>query len=251
MRKHVPTILLLAFLAASISLNAQNYYNINNSTTTDQGIPGDMGWGWCSSCAGGTGVATVTSSPFQTWPSIDGSSRDFYISGEAYSDGLWWYKLGPHNSASHFVLDFWLYTAPNVQASAQALEFDVYQFFGGSNYTFGTQCTYFSGLWALWNPQSGQWVNTGFGCAKFRPNTWYHVVLQVHRGWSDNMVHYDRISVQPMGSRAPTYYNFYTAYPAGTLPASVDNLGVQFQMDIGAVGANMEEWVDRVTLQTY
>jgi hypothetical protein len=253
MRKHVPAILLLTVFAAGASLSAQSYYNINNSTTADQGIPGDTGWGSCSSsnCAGGTGVASIASSPFQSWPAIDGSSRDFYISGEGYSNALWWYKLGAHNSASHFTLDFWLYTAPSVAASAQALEFDVFQFSGGNNYTFGTQCTYESGLWALWNPQAGLWINTGLHCAKFQPNTWYHLTLQFHRGWSDNMVHYDTVSVQQQGRWWATYYNFYTAYPAGTLPASEDNMGVQFQMDIGATGANMEEWVDEVTLRTY
>ena len=44
-------------------------------------------------------------------------------------------------------------------------------------------------------------------------------------------------------------YNFGAAYPSQPLPAGWgDDLGVQFQMDIGPVGASMQEWVDEVTL---
>ena len=37
--------------------------------------------------------------PFYSSPSVDGASRDFYISGSAYTNGLWWYKVGANNAS--------------------------------------------------------------------------------------------------------------------------------------------------------
>jgi hypothetical protein len=34
-------------------------------------------------------------------------------------------------------------------------------------------------------------------------------------------------------------------------PTWSDNMGVQFQMDVGPTGTPMQEWVDEVTLATY
>jgi len=47
-------------------------------------------------------------------------------------------------------------------------------------------------------------------------------------------------------------YGFNKAFPTQlTPPGWGDDLGVQFLMDIGSAGAQMQEWVDRVTLTTW
>jgi hypothetical protein len=50
------------------------------------------GWGSCSSCAGGENNADVYwMAPFQTTPSRDGNSTQFYISAsQPYSNVLFW-----------------------------------------------------------------------------------------------------------------------------------------------------------------
>lgn len=249
-------ILVALFLVfATTTLWGQTYSNINNSIAVDDGGLGAVGWGSCVTCAGGASdVATISSAPFQTSPSVDGSSRDFLISGDADANGLWWYKVGPNDAVSNFELDFWLYVASST-SYAQALEFDAFQFNKGVEYMFGTQCDYASGTWDVWNMGAGAWVHTKFKCAEFQPDTWYHLSWKFHRTSPANEESYDSLTIEQSGSRgrlSTTTDNFNLLYPSGPMPSTwTDNMGVQFQMDIGGTGETMEEWVDEVTLTVH
>lgn len=77
----------------------------------------------------------------------------------------------------------------NASLSAQALEYDTFQFVGGREYMFGSQCNY-SGQWEVWNAGATVWHPTSVPCQKFTPNVWHHIVWQVHRT-SDTQMHYD------------------------------------------------------------
>ena len=138
-------VVVCVFLGSTLAWSATTkYQHLEDSTLADNGVNG-LGWGSCVECAGGGSAnASIASSPFQTTPSMDGSSRDFYISGDPYSDGLWWYKVGPNDAATTFTFDFWFNTDSSTQA-AQALEFDTFQFVNGREFMFGTQCDYASG----------------------------------------------------------------------------------------------------------
>ncbi len=62
-------------------------------------------WNSCVDCAGGdSSRAHIASSPFFASPSIEGNSRDFYMNGDAWSNALWWHKIGPNNAAKSFSL---------------------------------------------------------------------------------------------------------------------------------------------------
>ncbi len=239
-------------LGSRAAWSATKYQNLEDSTLVDNGV---MGWGSCVPCAGGTSNnASIASSPFQTFPSVSGHSRDFYINGAAYSDALWWYKVGPNDSASNFQFDFWLNVDSNTP-SAQALEFDTYQFIGGREYMFGTQCDYSSSTWDVWNAGTLKWTHTTVPCKKFTPKLWYHVILSFHRT-SDTYEHYDQLTIVQYNSNgafaAMNTYNFDRTYPSQlTPPGWSDDLGVQFQMDIGSVGTQMQEWVDMVNLTAW
>lgn len=244
--------LFAAFLfIASTSLWSQTYQNLNQSTQVDDGLPGAVGWGSCADCSGGVGSASIASSPFQTSPSLDGESRDFYINGTPYSDGLWWYKVGPNDAVTHLSLDFWVYFNSG-SPSAQAFEFDAFQFNNGIQYMFGTQCDYYLGTWDVWNASAGSWVQTGNQCTQFLPNTWYHLSMRFHRSSPDNYEHYDGITIQQAGKRRSTSLRMNQALPSGTIPPTwSDNMGVQFQIDVGPTGTPIQSWVDEVTLTTY
>lgn len=245
-------LLLSLVLLAAAAASAQTFSNINESTAVDDGAAGAVGWGSCVSCAGGGANATISSSPFWTSPSVDGASRDFEINGSAYSNGLWWYKVGPYDNVTHFQFDFDLWVAPNTSA-AQALEFDVFQFVDGQEYMFGTQCSYAAGVWDVWNQKTLNWVPTSTRCTEFEPNTRYHLTFTFHRNSSGNE-HYDSLKIVQYGKGGATVsrtYSWGVSYPSGPTPAGwTDNMGVQFQMDIGPSGAEMQEWVDQVTLTT-
>jgi hypothetical protein len=213
-----------------------------------------QGWDSCVKCAGGkSNNASIATSPFVTDPSVEGDSRNFYINGAAYSNALWWYKLGSHNSAKNFKYDFWLNVSNNTQF-AQTLEFDAFQFVGGRIYMFGTQCNYAAKVWDVWNADANHWWHTTVPCTKFTPHTWYHVTMTFHRTTDDNYMHYDDLVIVKTDSQrravSTNTYHFSKAMPSGKTGWQ-DNTGVQFQIDIGKDGMEMQEWVDKVSLTSW
>jgi len=257
---------LLLFLTVATSTllvgaTAVTYANIDDQTNVDTGGI-STGWGSCTgSCAGG-GVATGYSMSWpQATPSLDGSSREFFISGPSYSDALWWYKVGPNNNVSNFQFDFWLTVDINASSYAQALEFDAFQFTQGREYMFGTQCDYgqgySKGVWEVASRGAGAWINTGISCPGFVAKDWYHITWNFHRG-SNNKVYYDSLTVAHYAADGKTTIgsNTYTvnlAEPSTPLPRGwTDNMGVQFQLDTNAIGGGYYEmWVDKVTLKAW
>jgi hypothetical protein len=179
---------------------------------------------------------------FQTTPSLDGSSSEFYISAtEPYSDALFWNKLGARNSASQFTWDFWVYL-DQASLGAQALEYDMFQFADGVEYMFGSQCNYGSGYWDVWSQGAGQWVQTSLACKPFSPETWHHIVWKVHRS-SDQMMHFESLTLDGVKN------NLNLKQPPGPLPYGWgDDMGVQWQLDTGAAPLTFAEWIDNVTL---
>src|SRR5262249_57119694 len=84
---------------------------------TSQGALGKTedrpGWQWCSQllnvsvCAAGLGDAVSWMAPWQTTPSLDGSSAEFFIGGSTgYSNALWWKSIGGGNKGNPFQYDF-------------------------------------------------------------------------------------------------------------------------------------------------
>jgi len=77
--------------------------------------------------------------------------------------------------------------------------------------------------------------------------------MSFHRT-SDFYMHYDKLVIVQYKSDGKTVaasntYSFNKALTSGWNPAGwADNVGVQFQMDIGKYGAEMQEWVDQVHL---
>ena len=240
------------------------YQKIDESVAVDNGGNGGVGWGSCVICAGGVadGTASIASSPFITKPSVDGASRDFYINGSAYTNGLWWYKVGINDRASNFKMDFWLNVTSDTQ-HAQALEFDVFQlnkqitqFATGTEFMFGTQCNYAAGVWDVWDASHYKWSHTKVGCKQFTPNNWYHITLNFHRSSPDNYEHYDSVAIAQFDSRGKLVsnktYNWNIVFPSAALPAGWgEDMGLQFQMDIANAGASMTEYVDGVTLTAW
>src|SRR5438876_8747814 len=93
-RGNMKKLLLFLTVATSTLLlgaTAVTYANIDDQTNVDTGGT-STGWGSCTgSCAGGSVATGYSMSWPQATPSLDGSSREFFISGPSYSDALWWY----------------------------------------------------------------------------------------------------------------------------------------------------------------
>lgn len=190
----------------TVSGSGKMFYNI-------QSIGGWRGYAQqppsYSDCSGCT-----PSGPGTTWamyqgiksPTLSGSSTQYNIGGTmAYSDVLWNnHLIGDLSSegmpdSSHtlvptlhtFTYDVYFWGS-NLQA-AQALEFDVNQFFGGMGFTWGHECRTGGGNeWDIWDNANAKWVPTGIPCYPVN-NQWNHLTLQVQRT-SGNQLLYQSIT---------------------------------------------------------
>jgi hypothetical protein len=140
-------------------------------------------------------------------PSKSGSATQFNLGGDTpYSDALWNnHVVGPLSSQGTFDSDGSL--VPSVYnftydadfygdnlGLAEALEFDINQFFGGMGFIYGHECRIAAGNeWAVWDNKNKKWVSTGVPC---HPNSksWNHVTLKVQRT-SDNHLTYQSITL--------------------------------------------------------
>jgi hypothetical protein len=213
-----------------------------SSAKVFSGFDDMTGWGSCGShaCAGGSGNGSYWMAGFQTAPSLDGASIEFYNSG-AWSNALWWKKVGANDWASNFLWDFYFQVDQASLTGAQALEFDVFQFIGGYNYMIGSQCNYAAGLWDVWDAYDGHWIHTAISCPKFSSGVWHHIQWYVQRAPNTLKYHYVTLVVD---GRAFTVNATYSANYKGW----GDNLGAQYQLDVDGTGVGYHEWVDKSTL---
>jgi hypothetical protein len=142
---------------------------------------------------------------------------------------------------SHFTYDLYFYiddaTAP------QSLEFDVNQTFGGTRWTWGTQCDFNqTGKWDIWDPLHEIWVPSAIPCNRFPSQTWIHLVWTLER--VGNQVHYISLVV---GNQTYTVNTYYPNEQNWTLE-EIDNA---FQMDLDANGDPYNVWLDKVNVTAY
>lgn len=125
--------------------------------------------------------------------------------------------------------------------SAQALEFDVFQFVGGYNYMMGTQCNYANGTWDVWDELEGHWRHTMIACPQFQTGTWHRVQWYVQR--NPNTTTYNFVTLVVDG----TAYSVSRSFSAKNVGWE-DDLGVQYQLDVNGGGGAYEEWIDEASL---
>ena len=140
-------------------------------------------------------------------PSLSGAASEFNVGGTTpYSDALFNnHLIGQMSSQGmsdsdgtmvpslhDFTYDVYFY-GDNLSL-AQAVEFDVNQFFGGMGFIWGTECRIASGnQWDIFDNQSARWIPTGIPCYP-NSNTWNHVTIKVQRN-ADNSMQYNSITL--------------------------------------------------------
>jgi hypothetical protein len=185
-------------------------------------------WRWCTAqlnghpCASGLGNATSTLTQNQGTPSLSGQSSLFTLGGPTqYSNALWWRSLGSNHTATHVVYDLYFYI--NDANSPEALEFDVNQSWGGTRYTWGSECSYKNtGYWDVWNPQTEGWETTNVPCPQVSSNGWHHLTWHLER--VNGQVHYISVTVDGNVGTVDKYYNPQQGWQG-------DDIDVAFQMD--------------------
>ena len=202
-------------------------------------------WTGCSDCAGGgSSTSNYWSAPFQTTPSMSGSSRQFHISGPAWSSVLWYKQLGAHDSASHFLWDFWVYLDSASSEHAWSAEYDLWQSIGGQEMMIGSQCDFGDGTWDLWDSQHGKWVkDTGVPCSRFSPGKWHHIQWYLERVSSTEYKYVTLV----VDDKPYNINRTFTSNASGW----GSNFGVQWQLDENSSGTALNEWVDKVTITVW
>jgi hypothetical protein len=154
-------------------------------------------------------LTCLPSGPQTTWswttgvksPSLSGNATKTTIGGQTpYSDAFWNNKLiGDFSSRGlpdrertlvpslhHFVYDVWFY-GENLEV-AEALEFDLNQFFPGKGFIWGHECRIKGGHeWDIWDNVNEHWIKTGIPCHPVS-GKWNHLVLRVERTSDDKVL---------------------------------------------------------------
>jgi hypothetical protein len=228
---------------------ATTHVTVGNLLPGVSNIQNLTGWQSCSAvystgltCAAGLGIASSKLIQNQSNPSLSGSSAQFTMGGpQAYSNELYWYPLGGGSSVSHFTYDLWFYVDDG--NAPQSLEFDVNQAFGGTRWTWGSQCDFNqTGKWDIWDPLHGVWVPTSVPCKHFPSRTWIHLIWTLER--VGNQVHYMTLNVADQSYNVDTYY---TAQPNWYQ----EEIDIAFQLDGNYEQQPYNVWLDQVTLDAY
>jgi hypothetical protein len=140
-------------------------------------------------------------------PSMSGQATIFNVGGSTpYSDALFNnHLIGPLSSQGMFDPDqkqvsslynftYDVYFYGDNLGLAEALEFDINQFFDGMGFIYGHQCRIANGNeWDVFDNQKGAWTPTGIPCFP-NSNSWNHLTIKVQRT-SDNHLTYQSITL--------------------------------------------------------
>ena len=215
--------------------NAKVLYQIQNDSD---------GWTACSLCAQGTNDTTnFWMAPYEYTPSMSGSSRELYADGLPWTNVLFIKTWPGTSSATHFLWDFWVYQDPTTAANIWSSEFDLWQTLGGGEFMIGSQCAFGDGYWDTWDSANNRWIENGVPCPRWAPNTWHHIQWYVER-ISPTQYRYDTLVVDGHG------YGFNQVWAINPI-SWPDAVGVQWQLDQGANGDPVHQWIDNVKLTTW
>ena len=225
------------------------------SVTATVGIPStakvfsnveDMtSWESCDVCAGAGGQGPTTPhwmAQFQSTPSLDGSSAEFFVGGSTpYAAALWWKQLGPIDSATHFVYEMNFYLTD--VSAPQALEFDANQSVNGKKYIFGTECDFHGAkTWRVWD-STLHWQDTGVSCtAAQTAKVWHNLRWEFERTGGGH-THFIAVTVDGVRRVIDRFYNPQSS--------GVRELNVAFQMDGNSTMTDYHAWVDKIKFSAW
>jgi len=181
-------------------------------------------------CAGGAADATMTNQTYGTTSVIS-------MTGPPNSNSLWSYKLAGSdaNAATVFTSDQVIQLDAN-GGTAQALEYDIFQFVGGRNYMFGSQCNQLgSGFWQIWDQLNLAWIDTPLAC-DISVLTDHRIKWAVHRVPGSTLMYYDTLTIDG------TPHAINMSEPSSPT-AFADAIGVHFQLDEGPSGTSLSETI--------
>ena len=167
-------------------------------------------------------------------PSLDGASGKFYLGPTGqFNNCLWPIKLGSSTTATHFTLDA-NYQLSNPSA-AQGIEFSSNKHVGTKWYKFSVQCSYYKGVFSVWDTAGSHWSATNIPCKRPAANGWNHLTVQTQ-------ISNGKAVFQSLTYNGATYTINQSFSPKTGV--SSYSFGVHFQMNGNRAGDKYYAWVD-------
>jgi hypothetical protein len=210
------------------------------SATTVGRIEEKTGWHSCSACTKSTGTASTYSlSQFLVSPSQDGSSSKFHLgTSEPLSDVVWYKRISDSSSATHFSYTVhYYYTHPSIPTG---MEFSANERRGYKWYRWDWQCSYYYGVWRVWDNGHGTWINVPIACTRPTAYKWTTVNFEGHR--YNGKVYFDSITIN--GTK---HYVNKSVYPK-TMSSSSNSVTVHFQLNGDKSATDFDVWGDQFSL---
>ncbi|PYV74592.1 MAG: hypothetical protein DMG97_08350 [Acidobacteria bacterium] len=182
------------------------------------------------------GNPNCSSKPYlMSSPSLDGTSGRFYLDPTGqFNNCLWPIKLGK-STATHFKLEtYFQLSKPLV---SQGVEFSSNKHMGTKWYKFSVQCSYYKGVFSVWDTAGSKWVKTSIPCRRPASNTWEHVIVQTE-------ITNGKAVFQSLTHNGVTYTINKSFYPKKGV--SSYSFGVHFQMNGNRSGDSYYTWLDNL-----
>jgi hypothetical protein len=144
--------------------------------------------------------------------------------------------LGSSTTATHFTLDTNYLLSDT--SFPQGIEFSSNKHIGTDWYKFSVQCSYYKGIFSVWDTAGARWSPTSIPCKRQAPDTWDH--LTVNSAISNGKAVFLSLTFNGV-----TYTINQSFYPV-TKPSSY-SFGVHFQMDGNRAGDAYDTYVDQLT----
>jgi len=182
------------------------------------------------------GDPNCSSKPYlMSSPSLDGTSGRFYLDPTGqFNNCLWPIKLGK-STATHFKLDTY-YELSNPSVS-QGVEFSSNKHVGTKWYKFSLQCSYYKGVFSVWDTAGSKWVATNIPCKRPAAKTWQHLIVQTE-------INNGKAVFQSLTHNGVTYTINKSFYPK--IGTSSYSFGVHFQINGNRAGDSYYAWVDNL-----
>jgi hypothetical protein len=204
---------------------------------------------WQMEHDGGTGGWASGAMNLVGWPTLSGSSRQFYTAYGNFGGERYHVAFSDDVNATNFTYDAWIYLDGSA-GNIGNLEMDLNQVMpNGQTVIFGFQCDGYSGTWdynANWTgpyKPTNTWMHSSAPCnlRSWGRNQWHHIqisysrneygVVTYHSVWVDGLQ-------EPINATAPS------AYALGWSPVLLTN----FQVDgLGPYGS-VTVYLDNLTI---
>lgn len=168
-------------------------------------------------------------------PSIDGTSGRFHLDPTGqFNNCLWPIRLGT-STATHFKLEVhYQLSKPSV---SQGIEFSSNKHVNTTWYKFSVQCSYYKGVFSVWDTANSKWVATSIPCKRPAANTWQDLIVQTE-------IYNGKAVFKSITVNGVTYTVNKSFNPRTSTWAN--SFGVHVQMNGNRSGDSYYLWVDNL-----